>query len=170
MSPREIVARCIADFEGGDSNRADDRGGLTHYGLTLRTFEDYRPGATATDLLALTRDDVIDIITEIFALRPGYYLIADQWVMWAVIDFAINSSARIATMALQRAAGVLTVDGIFGRQSEQIVSRMNPELLFRKVMAQRIRYFGQIIRHDHTQADNAGGWFDRAASLLESAA
>ena len=33
-------------------------------------------------------------ITEVCALKPGYYRIADQWVMWAVIDFSINASPR----------------------------------------------------------------------------
>lgn len=169
MTPRDGVTRSLLEFEGGDANRATDRGGLTHYGLTLRTFQDIRPTATAADLLALSREDVIDIITEVFALRPGYWRIADQWVMWAVVDFAINSNPRIATQALQRAAGAY-VDGIFGRQTEIAVNGSNPERLFRRLMAQRVRHFGQIIRHDHSQAANAGGWFDRAATLLETPA
>lgn len=168
MTPREVVADSVAQFEGGDSNAVNDRGGLTHYGLTVRTFQDYKPGATAADLLALSRDQVVDVITELFALRPGYWRIADRWVMAAVIDFAINSSPRVASRALQRAAGTY-VDGIFGRQTEIAVNGSNPERLFRRLMAQRVRHYGQIIRHDHSQAAFAGGWFDRAATLLESA-
>ena len=179
MTPRDAVAKSLLAFEGGESNHPDDRGGWTRYGLTFREFQRLRPGKdadtwddVAAAFRALTRDDVIDIITEEWALRPGYWRIADQWVMWAVIDFAINSGTVTATKAVQRAAGLDgdSVDGIFGRETEMAVAAMNPERLFRRVLGQRIRHFGQIIRRDHSQAKFAGGWFNRAADILETPA
>src|SRR5688572_9215250 len=97
MTPREAVAKSIIAFEGGDSNDPVDRGGWTRFGLTFREFQRLRPGKTEADFRALTQEDVIDIIAEEYALRPGYWRIADQWVMWAVIDFAINSGIATAT-------------------------------------------------------------------------
>jgi lysozyme family protein len=172
VTPREAVARSIVAFEGGDANDPDDRGGWTRFGLTVREFQRLRPGKTEADFRALTRDDVVDIITEEYALRPGYWRIADQWVMWAVVDFAINSGVGTATKALQRAAGLSgdAVDGIVGRETEMAVSRMGPERLFRRLMAQRVRFFAGIIRRDHSQAKFAGGWFARAAAILEEPA
>jgi lysozyme family protein len=101
-------------------------------------------------------------------LRPGFFKIADPWILWAVIDCAINSGPVEATTQLQRALNV-QVDGIFGPQTTMAVNATNPERLFRRVLASRVRHYGQIIRKDHTQAVFAGGWFDRVASILEAA-
>jgi lysozyme family protein len=171
MTPRDAVARTLLQFEGGDSDHPNDRGGFTRYGLTLREYLRLYPNKTVADFSALSRDEVIDIVTEEWALRPGYWRIADLWVMWAVIDFAINSGPRTATKALQRAAGLTgdAVDGLFGRETEMAVANCDPARLFRRVMAERIRHFANIIRRDQSQAVFAGGWFARAATILEAA-
>jgi lysozyme family protein len=168
---REQVAYLIAQFEGGDSNHPLDRGGLTRYGLTFKEFERLRQGKTVADFAALTRDDIVDIITEEWALRPGYWRIADAWVRLAVIDFAINSGVRTATKALQRAAGITgdAVDGLFGRSTESIVNGQNPERLFRRVMAERVEHFARIVARDASQRVFIKGWMARASALLRAA-
>jgi lysozyme family protein len=168
MTAREAVDRSVRQFEGGISNHPDDRGGLTRFGLTLREYLRLRPGNGEAQFRALTRDEVIDILTEEWALKPGYWRIADQWLMWAVIDFAIHSGPVVATKALQRALGI-PADGVFGRQTELAVSSTDPERLFRRLMANRVRHFAQIIRRNPSQLSFAGGWFERAALILESA-
>lgn len=170
MTARDDVARSLQLFEGGESDHPDDRGGWTRFGLTLREFRRVRPGATDDDFRALTRDNVVDIITEEWALKPGFWRITDRWVRWAVIDFAINSGTAAATRALQRAAGLTgrAVDGVFGEQTEAAIRGLDPQRLFRRVMAQRIRLVGQIIRRDRSQAAFAGGWTERLAVILET--
>lgn len=169
MTARDAVARSIARFEGGESNHPDDRGGWTRFGLTYREFARLRPGKGEADFRALTRDDVIDIITEEWALKPGYWRIVDQWVMWAVIDFAIHSGPLAATRALQRAADV-EPDGLFGRQTEWAVNGTNPERLFRRLMAERIDYLVMLVVRDASQRSFLRGWMTRATALLREAA
>lgn len=160
--------KSLLTFEGIDSNHPLDRGGQTHYGLTLAAYQSYRPGSSWADLCTLSFDDVVDITTEIYALRPGFAKIQDPFVMWGVIDAAINSGPVEATKQLQRAVGVLP-DGIFGRHTEEAVNNTNPERMFRRLIAHRIRHYGRIIRNDRLQAAFAAGWMERAAQLLESA-
>lgn len=169
MSPREAVERSIVAFEGVESDHPADRGKLTRFGLTFQVFLEERPGGTLAQFKALSRDDVVDIITERFALKPGYWRIADQWVMWAVIDFAIHSGPRTATRELQLALRI-EADGVFGPQTTRACNSTNPEQLFRRLIARRVRFLGNIIRRDHNQAAFSGGWFSRVAAILEAAA
>jgi lysozyme family protein len=159
--------RSLQAFEGIESNHPNDHGGLTHYGLTYKTYETYKPGASPKDLIALTYDEVVHIITELFALKPGFWRIADQWVMWAVIDGAINSGPAEATKQLQRTLGIV-VDGIFGRQTEYALTRINPERLFRQLLAERFEHYVDIAK-DPTQLAFLRGWVRRGASILRAA-
>jgi len=167
MTVRDQVADILREFEGHDSNRAHDHGGLTHYGLTLATYQGYKPGATAKDLLALTFDQVVDVITEVFALQPGFARITNDRLRLAVIDFAINSNVVAAVKALQESVGA-HVDGIFGPDTEQIVNLSSSVRAFECVLAKRLRRYARIIRADKTQLDHIGGWINRVAGLLEA--
>ncbi len=168
MTAREAVAKSLIAFEGIDSHHPLDRGGLTHYGLTLTAFQAYKPGMTWADLAALSFEQVVDIITEVYALRPGFWKIADHWVMWAVIDCAINSGPAEATTQLQRALQV-QVDGVFGRHTEYAVNHSNPERLFRLVCAQRIQRYAEIVAANPSQVMFLRGWMRRATEILEAA-
>jgi lysozyme family protein len=171
MTPRDAVIRSLLTFEGGESDDPADHGGFTRYGLTLAEYLRLYPNKAVADFRALSREEVIDIITEEWALRPGYFRIADMWVLWGVIDFSINSGPRTATKALQRAAGLTgsAVDGVFGRETEMAASHVDPERLFRRLMAERVRHFGLCVKRDPTQAKFINGWLARAATILEAA-
>ena len=81
MTPRDVVARSVAEFEGGDSVDANDRAAgaagevHTRFGLTWVLFRELRPGATRLQFMSLTRDDVIELLTEWAALAPGFWRI-----------------------------------------------------------------------------------------------
>ena len=167
MTVREQVAWIVVAYEHGDSDKKSDRGGYTRDGLTLRAFLEERPNATLEDFKALTRDEIIDILTEGWALRPGFYRIQDDALRLAVIDFSIHSSPRRATTALQKAAKV-HVDGIFGPDTEAAVNRLDPDLLRKRVLANRLRFIGRVITDDPSQAANAAGWCARLASQIEA--
>lgn len=168
MTAREAVARTVIEFEGGDANPPADAGGLTRYGLTWSLYHELHRASTQADFGALTREQVIDVCTEHFALGPGLWRIADHWVMWLVIDFAIHSGTATAVRALQRALGVRD-DGIFGPQTEYAVNHCNPERLFRSLAAERIEFLGRLITLNPSQACFAAGWCRRVSRLLKAA-
>lgn len=169
MTAREAVAKSLKDFEGGDSNHPLDHGGLTHYGLTLLTFREYKRSGTGAELLALSRDQVVDIITELFVLKPGLWRIADPWLLFAVVDFAINAGQRTAVKALQRALGV-DQDGLFGTATEYALKQARPDKVFRCLMAERFEHYARIVAFDASQRVFLKGWVARAATILREAA
>lgn len=168
MTAREAVARTIVEFEGGESNHPADAGGLTRYGLTWSLYRELHPEAKQADFGALTREQVIDLCTEHFALKNGLWRIADGWVLWLVVDFAINSGAGTAIRALQRAVNVPD-DGVFGPQTEYAVNHTNPERLFRQLAGERIEFLGRVITLNPSQACFAAGWMRRVSRLIKAA-
>lgn len=175
MTPREIVARSVTEFEGGDSRDANDRAAgaagevHTRFGLTWILFQDLRPGAPRAAFMALTRDDVIDLLTEWACLAPGFYRIADPEVLEHVVDYAIHSHPKNACKALQWAAKV-TVDGKFGPQTEAAVNEKDPDQVVMRLAAYRLRLWARLFQKDPRQRTFAAGWLNRIATLLEDRA
>lgn len=165
---RAQVEQIVDFFEGGLSDHPSDRGGLTKYGVTLETFRRIRPLATEADLRALSKDDAVDILTEEYALKPGYAKIDDDAVRFAVIDYAVHSGPPAATRALQKAVAIES-DGIFGPQTEYAVNRFDTRVLLRLLIATRLRHLGRIITRDSRQSAFAAGWLNRVATILEAA-
>lgn len=165
---RAQVSAIVDFFEGGLSNHPADRGHLTKYGVTLETFQRIRPDASATDLKALTKEDAIDILTEEYALKPGFARIEDDAVRFAAIDYAIHSGPVASIRALQRAVAIES-DGIFGPATEYAVNKFDVRVLLRLFVAARIRHLGRIITNDARQAAFAAGWLARVATILEAA-
>jgi lysozyme family protein len=165
VNVRDAVAYCVIEFEGGEVNDPDDHGGHTRFGLTFEVFLEERPGSTVADFQKLTRDDVIDILTERYALKPGFARIADPELRLAVIDYGIHSHHRTSTKALQRSVGI-HVDGLFGPQTEDAVNRAPADVTRRRLLAERLKHFTRIFKADPSQRKYAGGWITRVATLL----
>lgn len=175
MTPREIVAASVVNHEGGDSSDKNDRAAVagvtvhTRFGLTWKLFQELRPGATHEDFLALTRDDVIDLLTEWACLAPGFWRITDPELLEHVVDYAIHSHPRNACKALQWAARV-TVDGTFGPQTEAAVNGAEADQVVLRLSAYRLRLWARLFQKDPRQRSFAAGWLYRIASLLEERA
>lgn len=165
---RGQVEQIVDFFEGGLADQPNDRGGLTKYGITFDTFKRLRPLATADDLKNLDKDDAIDLLTEEYALKPGFGKIQNDAVRFALIDFAINSGPVTAIRALQKAVGV-TVDGVIGRDTLDTINHFEVVSLLRLVVSQRLRYLGRLITNDPRQSAFAAGWLNRVATILEAA-
>ena len=162
------VAQVVDFFEGGLSDHPADRRGLTKYGVTVETLMRIRPLATHEDLRQLTKDEAIDVLTEEYALKPGFVQIQNDAVRFAVIDYAIHSGASAAVRALQRAVGV-AVDGIFGPDTAEAVNTFDVVSLLRLITAQRLRHLGRLLTNDPRQSAFAAGWLNRVATILEAA-
>lgn len=167
----------VWSLEGGDrygvklTLAAHDRGRETIAGLTWRCYsEDFLrlPRGERCPIAAfqqLTLDDIVQVMTEVFALRTNLWQIANPRLRLAVIDFAINAGADDAIPAVQRAAGV-KADGIFGPASVQAVNAGDPDALREHVMDQRYQKAARQVVASRDQLANLNGWIVRFGRVL----
>lgn len=164
-------------LEGADrygtaaTNVPTDHGGHTIAGLTWRCYsEDYLrlpkgKRCPIEQFKALTLDDVVHVLLEVFALRTNLWKILDPRLRLAVIDYAINAGADDAIPALQRAAGV-SADGIFGRATERAVNAGDPDRLRDAVFDERYQKAAREVLKDREQLANLLGWVRRFGQVL----
>ena len=155
--------------EGGFVDHPADQGGPTNYGITQRTLKQYRGrSVTVGDLGALEEGEARLIYQRLYISGPGFDRITGQRLRALVIDCAVNHGPSRAARWLQAAVGT-RVDGVFGPLTLAAVNAAEEETLYKRVLAQRCRYYGQIIARDHSQAAFAGGWAARLAEFIEEA-
>lgn len=154
----------VAHWEGGFVDDPHDRGGVTKWGITIRTL--IAKGLDLNGDGVVNRKDIRDMTPE--QARNIYR--RDYWVGAAcprlpwplslpVYDCAVNQGVSRATRILQKSVRV-RVDGIIGPKTLAAVERAwsrNPKWLLREVCARRAVHYSslaQVVRYGL-------GWFRR---------
>ena len=166
VTPNEIIDG-ILRREGGFVDHPADKGGATNWGITQATLAEWfgRP-ATVDDVKSLTEHEAREIYREQYIVRPGFLGIENEAVRALVIDCAVNHGVKRAVMLLQNAARV-SPDGILGPKTREAVNRMTASVAYRRLCAQRVRLYGEIITSKPSQAVFARGWCNRVAEFIE---
>lgn len=166
MTPNEIIEG-ILRREGGFVDHPDDRGGATKHGVTQGTLAAWRgKPVSVDDVRQLSEDEARELYREQYIVRPGFLGIENETVRCFVIDSAVNHGVKEAVLMLQRAARVFT-DGILGPNTKQAVNRMTAAPLYRRLCADRVRFYGRLVTRDPKQATFAYGWANRVAEFIE---
>lgn len=169
MTDRQLVDWIIERHERGFSDDADDRGGATFNGITLRLFSSFMGREMTVDQLkALPRKMQVDILHSEFCFKPKLHLLIDARVKLCAMDFAIHSSPIRAVRSLQYGAGLddeLT-DGVLGPKTLEAVNGADPATVHRRMLAYRMRFIAEAIRAHPTNL-KFRGWWNRLANLVE---
>lgn len=164
MTSEDVITEVIRR-EGGYVDHPSDRGGPTHYGITLKTLAAWRgQPVTEDDVLALTETEARDIYRREYIERPGLDQIADPLLRGLLVDYAVHSGPRRAIEELQRVSGV-TVDGKLGAQTLSAVAVKGAESLRRGVLRARGRYLARLLS-DPSQRVFAAGWLNRLMEFV----
>lgn len=170
MSRVESTIDKIIRREGSKyTNRPNDRGGPTKYGITLATLRDYRRRqgrigpVTAWDVQVLTEAEARAIYADIY-VKP-YEFVRSVKLRELLIDAAVQHWHDDPAKWLQESLGV-KVDGKIGPITRRAVDLADQEKLYRQVLAKRIQYYGELITKDHKQAENAWGWMNRVSEFV----
>lgn len=136
-----------------------DKGGRTQYGIS----EKANPEAWADG--KVTEEEAREIYRRKYVLGPGFDKIPDFHLRAQLVDFGVNSGPALAIMKLQVILGV-DVDGVLGPQTLQALSQVHPEAVSTRLVAERVKMIGRIIKKDPSQLKNINGWLDRALEFL----
>lgn len=161
----EIIAR-----EGGSkyTNRKNDKGGPTKYGVTQKTLNLWRSKTQkpADSVKNLQEREAREIYLEMFIREPGYEQFEDGALIEQLIDTGVNHGPGGAIRILQRALGVFA-DGVAGPKTLAAYKAQDPEDVVLLFIAKRNRAYAAICVDDHSQWENAAGWMNRNAEMLE---
>lgn len=177
------------ELEGSTvTNDPADRGGLTKWGITLRTVQDliargkvapsWQLRTSEQIVRELTKDEAIWVYGQVY-YEP--YKDLPERVAILLCDIAINSGAKLATLMAQRAyngimkAKLLEEDGIWGPKTNQCLldrlinypaSMEGREIaidIFADVVCDlRILHYVDICKADPSQLKYLSGWLLRA--------
>lgn len=159
MSDFDKALPYVLENEGVDSDHPADTGGRTRYGITRAVAEFH-----GYDVESLTLENAGSIYKAAYWKFDG---IADQRVATKLFDMCVNFGVPAATKIAQAIARV-TVDGVYGRQTERGINNIHPErMLTRLAELSRERYLA-IIARNPSQKVFRNGWLRRAARLPEA--
>ena len=119
----------LVKHEGGAVNNPADKGGLTNFGISQRSY----PGE---DIAGLTLERAKAIYLRDFWGPAGCGAMPDG-ARLQVFDMAVNSGVGAAVKAVQRAVGT-TPDGILGPVTLQALQAMPAARFIARFNAQRL--------------------------------
>lgn len=166
MTSDEIIDAILLR-EGGYVAHPSDRGGHTNHGVTQAVLAEWRGRpVTVDDVRNLTVGEARELYRDRYIAKPGFLTIENQQLRAHAVDCAVNHGPANAVKMLQKAVRVFA-DGHLGPQTRAAVNRMDAGALYRRLCAERVRFYGQIITRDPSQAVFAAGWMNRAAEFIE---
>lgn len=176
----------VAKWEGGLSDDAADRGGLTHWGVSFVFLSDFAKQHSqwlqeiGVHPLPVNRETIRNLTKDqaqrIFKKEFWDPLqLDDMPVQMACLlyDAAVNSGTRQSVKLAQRgynAARVgtpLDVDGKYGPKTRAALLDHNTPVVWQGIIAARKNYYAEIVRKRPSQAVFLKGWHNRANDLLK---
>jgi len=147
----------LLGHEGGYSDRPDDPGGATMYGITERVARraGYRGNMRELPLGLAKR-----IAYEEYWKPAG----CDEWpeaIRFDVFDVAYNSGVSTAIKMVQRAA-FAEADGVIGPKTRVAVKASDPLRLYARISGARLQYLTDL----PTWSSFSRGWARRIAANL----
>lgn len=149
MADSKLMIPHFQEFEGGYVNNKNDAGGATNRGITLKTFKQYYPDATVSDLKKITNEQWLTIF------KDGYFnpfkadKIENQSLALLCVDFAFNSGSITAIKAVQKAIGT-DADGIVGKKTLAKLNS-NPRLAFNLIWNARYNWYVRLSNKDNNR-------------------
>ena len=157
MSDFDAAFIKIVGLEGGYSDRADDPGGKTKYGITERVA---RENGYVGDM----HDMSSDFAEQVY--RTSYWDVChlDQIIAWPlklfVFDAAVNQGPTAAVRMLQQCLGVAD-DGVIGPQTISVANRSTGWHAARFMAFRALSY-----TNDRGFDANGVGWLTRIFELM----
>jgi lysozyme family protein len=169
MSNFEEALRFVLRAEGGVVNDEDDRGGLTAYGVTQATYNDYRlkRGLPVRRVAWIRMEEVRDLYRLMYWMPAGCEELPLR-LATVHFDWAVNHGVAGAIRTLQGLLGV-PADGKLGPKTRNALRATTAvpgmlDLLVSRYIIMREATYRQLARKA-SQGKFLEGWLNRLARL-----
>lgn len=167
MTDDEIITHILKHEGRKYSNRPDDKGGPTKFGITLKTLRAFRhaPDLEAGDVEMLDESEARLIYRKEYIEKPNFNLIDHEGLRTQLIDFGVNSGPVNAVKALQRVLEAKR-DGYIGGVTLLLLHRMGAVKCNNLVVRERCLLYARLVQREPAQAAFIEGWIRRAFSFM----
>ena len=151
-------------FEGGFSDDKNDKGGITKFGISERSYPNI-------DITQLTLEEAKNIYYEDFWLKNKCNRVTYAKVAIKLFDISVNTGLKVAARILQRAvraSGImLNEDGIIGERTIHSVNKIDGEILLSALKSEIAGYYRIIITKNDRLKVFENGWLNRAYADID---
>lgn len=147
--------------EGGSkvTNVANDKGGLTKYGITKASYPN-------VDVATLTEDQAKDIYRRDYWNPVKGDSITSQIVAESIFDTAVNMGPGTAVKLAQATAGVKLPDGISSQSLVDLINGISDKEFMLQFTIAKISRYASICNKDATQSKFLLGWINRTLGAM----
>ena len=153
----QILNEYIIPNEGGLSDKPNDRGKLTKFGISKNTYPN-------EDILNLTRERANAIIYRDFYKWNGLNKLPYP-IRGFVVDYGMPSSPLNAIKTVHKVLGLPSNGNIIGSATMEKLknfSQQDYEKFLEQYKQSMLEHYNNIVKNDPTQKVNLKGWLNRA--------
>ena len=160
----------VLRWEGGVSNNAADRGGLTCKGITYKTYNALcqtvlKKEPNMEHFLSMTDEEVGLFVKHYWDKSTNNNQIASQKIAEAITSWRWGSG-RLGLIWYQQMLNKeydckLVDNGIIDNASIEAINSIDPDSLFQMSIKYRRERFYTIVKNDPSQKVNLKGWLNR---------
>lgn len=151
------VVDAVLKREGGLVNDSDDKGGLTKYGISQRTFP-------KEDISSINEARAKDLYLKHY-WRPSKAERLPDSIREAYFDMVVNMgqgrSVKILQEACNQKGADLIVDGLIGRKTIKASESLEKD----RLTAFRVLHYAKIVLKDSSQMKFYYGWYRRSIEI-----
>ena len=145
-----------------------DRGGPTKGGITMRTLEAWRGRrCTRKELRTLGEDEALRILKRRYVEANGINRLDRLPIQAQVVDSAVLSGPYLSILDLQKALGIVVVDGICGPKTTRACVDAADDLPVRLAVIRALRLARHVTKNPD-QLCYLNGWLSRALSFAHA--
>jgi len=157
-------------WEGGEVNDPNDKGGHTNKGVTYGTYEQlckgiYGVNPSKAHFISLTDNEVGLIVKHFWDKSTNNNQIRCQKVAEAITTWRWGSGTQglmwFQMMLNQSFSGKLSIDGVIGKGTIDLINSQNQDLLFKSALEYRAERFNLICKFNTSQEIYLRGWLNR---------
>jgi len=157
----DYIINIILSNEGGYSNNSNDKGGITKFGISRRSYPD-------VDIANLTKVDAKNIYKRDFWDKYLYKNINNLEVATKFFDLAVNIGHYWACILVQRALRAsgknVVEDGNFGPKTLDAINNVDSTDLLAALKSEAAGYYRTLAAIDKQDKVFLKGWLNRAYS------
>jgi len=181
----DLAYQFTQEWEGGLSDDPADRGGITHWGVSIEFLRDcaridashclhlgIEEPVTRETIKALTKDQAKALFRWRFWDHPGFERYQTPLAV-TLFDCSVNSGVKRAIILAQKAhnrvchdpAEWLVVDGIQGPKTKAALAKDDSLAVSRAIVSERKDFYKAIVASNSSQRVFLRGWLNRADAL-----